>query len=65
VLFRSLFLDGVVKVALAEFERVRGRPPARVDAQTIHDMAKGMVVSRASKSLASMSGAPVAVSVVK
>lgn len=57
----DLFLDGVVKVALAEFERVRGRKPSRVDPQTIRDMAKGMAVSRASKSLASMSGAPVGV----
>lgn len=54
----DLFLDGVIKVALAEFERVRGRKPTRVDDQTIRDMAKGMAVSRASKSLASMSGAP-------
>lgn len=58
----DMFLDGVIKVALAEFERVRGRKPTRVDDQTIRDMAKGMAVSRASKSLASMSGAPVAVS---
>ena len=57
----DLFLDGVVKVALAEFERVRGRKPSRVDPQTIRDMAKGMAVSRASKSLASQSGAPVGV----
>lgn len=59
----NMFLDGVVKVALAEFERVRGRKPTRVDDQTIRDMAKGMAVSRAGKSLASMSGAPVGVSV--
>jgi hypothetical protein len=57
----NALLDGVVKVALAEFERVRGRKPTRVDDQTIRDMAKGMAVSRASKSLASMSGAPVGV----
>lgn len=58
----DLFLDGVIKVALAEFERVRGRKPTRVDDQTIRDMAAGMAASRASKSLASMSGAPVGVS---
>lgn len=54
-------LDGVVRVALAEFERVRGRKPKRVDPQTIHDIAKGMALSRASKSAASMSGTPVGI----
>lgn len=58
----NALLDGVVKVALAEFERVRGRKPARVDEQTIRDTAKGMIISRAGKSLASQSGAPVGVS---
>jgi hypothetical protein len=61
----NAFLDGVVKVALAEFERVRGRKPTRVDDQTIRDTAKGMIITRASKSLASQSGAPVGVSAVK
>ncbi len=45
----NALLDGVVKVALAEFERVRGRKPTRVDDKTIRDMAKGMAVSRAAK----------------
>lgn len=51
----DLFLDGVVKVALAEFERVRGRKPSRVDQQTIHDMAKGMAASRSAKVSAGVS----------